>query len=254
MVKMQALKLVAKPNPFSYLACLVPKCRVQYTGSLYVDTFETGAGNHFVKPVAPILVLTGGIGKPDSVQTRDFLIYCNYNWDKVLYIPGFYELKDDPDRAINNLRELSLHYKNVRVLCNETYVSHPHRTVFMGAPLLTDAYDDKDRSWLREEYSKWRNDPFKLVIATSGVPHKALLKAPTQKPGSLYPDVNAWLCGHTHGSNYMEFENGVLAAYNARGHADGPNDMEGHMGWSRTAALTVPENRPIDGSSGPLLA
>jgi hypothetical protein len=211
--------------------------------------YETGVGNHFVKPVAPILVLNGGIGKPDSVQTRDFLYHCNYSWDKVLYVPGQYEMGSG---AVSKLRELCLHYKNVRILSNETYVDHPHNTVFMGAPLLKRG--DNDMDWLRTEFLKWRDGHYKIVIATSGVPHKSLLKVPTEKPGSLYPDVNAWLCGHTHGSNYMEFENGVLAAYNARGHMDGPNDMEGHMGWSRTAALTVPENRPIDGSSGPLLA
>jgi hypothetical protein len=216
-------------------------CRVQYTASLYVDTFAKASANHFVKPVAPILVLNGGIGRPESNQTKDFISHCSHNWDKVLYVPGSHELKQHRRIDLAQLRQLCLPYSNVRVLSQETYVSMPYNTVFMAAPLQP-VSEGEDMSWLLAEYNKWKDTRYKLVILTAGRPRTAT----SGFEADLYPDVNAWISGHTHGAAYIEHENGVILAYNARGSLEGPHDMHGLNGWSRTTAMVIPENREIN--------
>jgi hypothetical protein len=213
--------------------------RVQYAGSLYVDKLEKDSGLHLVKPVAPILVLTGNIGRADSYQTQHFISHCSHYWNQVVYVPGAYEL-DSPD-LVHKTKEMCERHKNVRFLNHNTLVSIPYKTIFMGAPLLNTPNADLD--WFKREFTKWTDSHYKLVNVSSGIPSKALLNSDNHVDKDLYPDVNAWICGGVLGSKTCVFNNGLVAAYNDRGSIDSANDFDESKGWSREAYIVVPENR-----------
>ena len=212
--------------------------RVQYASSLFVDTFEKVVGAHLVKPCAPILVLTGNIGKLTSFQTHAFLGHCSRLWDSVLYVPGHYELSS-PIIPINKANIHYLHNKSITI----------NNIKFMGSPYLT----KEDKEWVITEFSQ--TPVLQSVVAlTYSIPNNCMIHSEDAKKttimtnfilGDLYPCVNAWISGYKRGAKTAIYENGVLAAYNARGHIGSDNDFQGKHGWMRDAFLDVPPNRPI---------
>lgn len=185
--------------------------RIQYASCLYVDTFEKVVGAHFVKPVAPILVLNGNIGRLSSYQTQAFINHCGRLWQKVIYVPGVYELSE-PCRTFSRS---NIHFlNNSRVLINGV--------CFIGTPYIS----KEDIMWFHDQYISRLPDK-KIVALSHGKPALSYVKG---------LNLDAWISGSTIGGSNRCF-NGISVAYNGRGSICGPNDFQGTKGWRRDAAI-----------------
>ena len=193
-------------------------CRIQYTSGLFVDLFEKTVGVHFVKPVAPILVLNGNIGRPDKKQTYDFIKDCSKKWSTVYYIPGKYEM-DNSTIGFMRYKYSGLH--NVIILHNEARLHSG--TLFLGT--------SNDMDWLKQ-WSKLITPATGKIVALTHV-------SPTSS--STYLPFSAWICGDKIGGKKFNNTNNILVAYNGRGRINGINDFGGIDGWTRDASLIVPE-------------
>lgn len=219
--------------------------RIQYASSLYVDCDEKVIPAHYLKPVAPVLVLAGNIGANGAKQTDDFLRHCSRNWDEVVVIPGDYELG-------NNQKLMSYgRYHNVIHLNNDTHYMKQHNTKFIGTPYKTMA----DRQFMVNSFSK--TNPGTIVVAvTNKIPDAGMLHSADGgrgASGEVYPCVNAWICDYMRGAKTVVYDNGVLVAYNARGHIARQNDISGNNGWRRDAFLDIPNPPQTEGSYNELL-
>ena len=216
-------------------------CRIQYTGSLYVDKFEKIAGANFVKPIAPILVLNGNIGKPTSIQTYNFLKYCSRIWSHILYVPGYYEMRDKGlTYTINYMKYKYNNIENVHILHNEARYLAEFDTLFLATM--------NDRIWLAHMFLHYKILPrTKIVALTYEIPNITMLHPVDKtshfvsKKRDLFPSVNAWVCGYSRGAYSFTYVNNVLCAYNARGSIDGVNDFEQKLGWCRSKYMDIPD-------------
>ena len=66
--------------------------RIQYASDLHLELVDKTPFQPILKPIAPVLVLAGDIGRPDRRSYADFLHYCSRNWDAVFVIAGNHEL------------------------------------------------------------------------------------------------------------------------------------------------------------------
>jgi len=223
------VKMLTQPLYKTFINVGRHRCLVQYTSGLFVDTSESISPAFYIKPVAPILALTGDIGLAKTKHTREFLKYCNRNWDTTLYVPGKYELKELAATA-----ELCNEFPNIRLLNRNTYVSAQSSVVFIGAPMVHDG-TDMDSLWMRSEFLNWRDFPYKIVALTNGSPVK-------KGQNNVTPYVNAWVCGGREGSAQIRFDSGSVLAYNNRG----PYYYYGMNNWTRDAVVAVPENDELE--------
>jgi len=213
---------------------------IQYTSSLYVDSFENSAGFHYAIPVAPVLVLNGGIGTYESKQLRYFLQHCSRNWDHVLYVPGPYEFGASRIASEQGLDHVISDFMNVHLMANNSRYIKRINTYFLGTPYCTSG----DLAWLGRAFDKVRTTDAHIVVASSAWPKIA-------RCGDVYPVADVWLHGGVAGGRKIQYMNGVLGAYNARGHIGRVNDFSGRNGWSPMATIDLPNK--FDGSVGPLL-
>ena len=65
--------------------------KIQYASSLFISR-NIGKSVPHIKPVAPVLALTGNIGSPVCHVTQKFLKKCAHDFEYVLWVPGFEEL------------------------------------------------------------------------------------------------------------------------------------------------------------------
>jgi len=223
------VKMLTQPLYKTFVEVAQRRCLVQYTSGLFVDTSESISPAFYIKPVAPILALTGDIGLAKTKHTREFLKYCNRNWDTTLYVPGKYELKELAATA-----ELCNEFPNIRLLNRNTYVSAQNSVVFIGAPMVDDGAD-MDSRWMRSEFLNWRDFPYKIVALTNGSPVK-------KGQNNVTPYVNAWVCGGREGSAQIRFDSGSVLAYNNRG----SYYYYGMNNWTRRAVVAVPENDELE--------
>lgn len=221
---------------------IVKTSRVQYTSSLYVDKFEKTVGAHFVKPVASVLVLNGNIGKPQNIQTYDFMRHCSRIWKDVLYVPGEYEIDGgDYGDKTNSMKQVYKSLGNVHILHNSTKYISSIDTLFFGTI--------NDKEWLRRKFVE-KNDMYKkhtkFVALTHYIPDISMTHPIDKKYNininyDVYPPVNAWLSGYSRGAYTHIYKNGVICTYNARGPIDGKNDFSQKHGWCRSAYLDIPD-------------
>jgi hypothetical protein len=203
---------------------------IQYASSLFVDKFEKVVSAYLVKPVAPILVLSGNIGKHKSSQTYAFLQHCSRNWDSIIYVPGEYELADGTTPVFN--------FTNLYYLNKDT--AYLNGMYFTGTPYLY----FNERSWLINEVAGLdaiKPNAIKVVV-TFGVPCLSLLGGSyigSATDNEIQPCVDAWISGFSRGAKSRLYDNGVVAAFNARGPLDGPNDFDGKLGWTRDAYIII---------------
>jgi hypothetical protein len=217
-----------------------PNAAIQYTSSLYVDSFEKSGGFHYVIPMAPVLVLNGAIGSYESKQLRYFLQHCSHNWDHVLYVPGPYEFGTSRIASEQGLDHLISDFMNVYLMANNSRYVRRINTYILGTPYCTDA----DVVWLRRAFDKVRSTDAHIVVASSAWPQMAPC-------GDVYPVADVWLHGGVAGGRKIQYMNGVLGAYNARGHIARVNDFSGKDGWSLTATIDLPNK--FDETAGPLV-
>lgn len=66
---------------------------IQYASDLHLEFYESDCADFytFVKPVKPILVLAGDIGRPQDEITRKFIAWCSAHWKHVIWIFGNHE-------------------------------------------------------------------------------------------------------------------------------------------------------------------
>jgi hypothetical protein len=99
--------------------------RIQFASNLNVHKLKNFKG--LLNPVAPNLALLGNIGYPESPLTKDFLKFCDTNYERVFWVPGFVELSSNKKHTwierMESCRETIWNLKNV-VLCQkqDTYI------------------------------------------------------------------------------------------------------------------------------------
>jgi hypothetical protein len=130
-----------------------PRAEFQYASDLHLEFYETTKTPYetFLTPVAPILVLTGDIGYPESFYTFSFFLWCSKRWKHVLWVFGNHEyytcypMKSWPQRkhedlpTMNELESKARHlysaFANVHILQGDTIDLEGVR--FFGATMWT---------------------------------------------------------------------------------------------------------------------
>jgi hypothetical protein len=232
-------------------------CRVQHTSSLYVDSFEKCAAAHFLRPVAPILVLNGNIGGPQNYQTKAFIEHCSKYWDTVFYVPGPLELKNNAEHNMEVMNALADKYRNVHVMADNTIHLSGYNTTFIGNILRTETNSEfnKDIIAINSALETCAKTDSKLVVLSHGIPYPELRLpldtesgAPKHTPlPRINSYMNAWICGYSRGGSEYVTNDGVVYAYNARGHIAKDNDFTGTHGWRRDAYIDIPNNDDLGG-------
>lgn len=76
----------------------------------------------FIKPLTPILILAGDIGKLSEPKFFEFIKYCSENWQHVLYVMGNHEYYSSHSMDVINrkIRELFAIFPNIHLLDNES--------------------------------------------------------------------------------------------------------------------------------------
>jgi hypothetical protein len=114
--------------------------KIQVAANLHLERYTKTPFQPLLKPVAPILALTGNIGVPSSRSYRDLLFYCSRNWDQTIVVGGPVEISVDPQ--MTRCSSIAASFSNVHVL-------HKHHIdcdglTFIGAP----QFADKDLDWI----------------------------------------------------------------------------------------------------------
>lgn len=116
--------------------------RIQYASDLHLEFFDKTPFPPILKPVAPVLVLAGDVGRPDMRSYRDFMHYCSRNWDAVFVVAGNHELYNGKKRMHTALQRINLcnticgEWSNVHFM-NRRRIDYDGVT-FLGATLWTD--------------------------------------------------------------------------------------------------------------------
>lgn len=201
--------------------------RIQYVGNLFVDRLYDHFSKLALQARTQNLALLGNIGHPTSPRTGEFLEYCTYNWKKVYWVPGPYELgshfstgtfHDNLDRmrtlcekkGISMLHQTAVNDNGIRILgatlwtpCEQGRVadkySQPELCTILKTlrdpitPIDIADMNTEDVDWITRELLSSR-DP--TVVLTHHLPHPSLLStaAPLQTLKRAGLEVN--MLGH----------------------------------------------------------
>ncbi len=127
--------------------------KIQVFSDLHLELFAKA----FPKPkaLAPYLFLAGDIGKPDDVNFKDFINYCNNNWIKTYYVFGnhdvwhktkhFCQIKDELKNYVkqNNLT-------NIKVLDNCEIDMLNENIYVIGSTFWTRNLEDQTKIYLND--------------------------------------------------------------------------------------------------------
>jgi Calcineurin-like phosphoesterase len=160
------------------------RMRIQYASDLHLE-FRGGPFPALLKPVAPVLVLAGDIGRPDKPEYRNFLQYCSRNWEHTVIVAGNHEFYNDkasgmwshfPPHTVMHRRGMcgaaAAEFSNVHFLQQGRKVIDG--VAFLGATLWTDLSNSKDAL-----VAETRMNDFHVITETGDVPITAA-------------DVNRW--------------------------------------------------------------
>lgn len=122
--------------------------KIQYASSLFISR-NIGKSVPHIKPVAPVLALTGNIGNPACRVTQQFLKKCAHDFEYVLWIPGFEELMANYSvRGSSNIswrnnvtvmKNISNKIApNIAVLCDE-YFTYPQQNNSISSIKLSES-------------------------------------------------------------------------------------------------------------------
>jgi hypothetical protein len=70
--------------------------RLQVASNLHLERYAKVCPQLALRPVAPVLALTGNLGNPHHRTYRDLLFYCSRNWDRTILVSGDLEESHDP--------------------------------------------------------------------------------------------------------------------------------------------------------------
>ena len=258
--------------------------RVQYASDLHLEFLgDKPVFPSILKPVAPVLVLAGDVGRPDKRSYRDLLFHCSRNWEDVIVVAGNHEFYGGvAEKRLEQCRMTAAEFANIHFLERDRVVRKG--VTFLGCTLWThDAPQDvmndyrtirleggttplrvgdtnrwhaRDKEWLRLALA---NVTGPAVVVTHHLPSFRMI-AP-EFAGDPYnsgfashcdaliaPPVRAWIAGHTHRAMRMPFDGGVVACVNPRGY---PQENErGVTGYRADAVIEVPLDPPADGEGG----
>jgi hypothetical protein len=109
--------------------------RIQYASDLHLEflgdkpVFQT-----LLKPVAPVLVLAGDVGRPDKRSYKELLYHCSRNWDNVVVVAGNHEYYGGvAEKRLEQCREAAAEFANVHFLERERVVRQG--VTFLGCTL-----------------------------------------------------------------------------------------------------------------------
>jgi predicted phosphodiesterase len=249
--------------------------RVQYASDLHLEFLgDKPVFQSLLKPVAPVLVLAGDVGRPDKRSYRDLLFHCSRNWDDVIVVAGNHEYYDGvAEKRLEQCRMAAAEFNNVHFLERERVVRHG--VTFLGCTLWThgapqDVMNDyrairldggskplrvgdtnswhaRDKEWLRLALA---NVTGPAVVVTHHLPSFRLI-APefADSPYNsgfasrcdelIAPPVRVWIAGHTHRAMRVRFDGGVVACVNPLGYPD-----ELGSGYRTDAVVEVPLDPP----------
>ena len=147
--------------------------RLQYASRLFINKMTTKEATEIIKPVAPELVLLGDIGKPDQ-KTRSFMKWCDDNYEKVYWVPGYLELSSrekkhtwydqyskckDTIEGLNTIlsSKLNVTYKNpnLQLLLTTRWHYEPSVSVYIDDNYGTKIMDEEDYYNMIYSDTKW---------------------------------------------------------------------------------------------------
>jgi hypothetical protein len=138
--------------------------RIQYASDLHLEFFDKTPFQPLLKPVAPVLVLAGDVGRPDMRSYRDFMQHCARNWDQVFVVAGNHELYNG--KKLRHPAQMRLDM--CETICGEwSNVCFMNRKAvtwggvrFLGATLWTDMAGFHDSPQLQQQY----NDFYQIYV------------------------------------------------------------------------------------------
>jgi hypothetical protein len=124
------------------------RLRIQYASDLHLEIGTHFVGPALLKPVAPILVLAGDIGRPDKQSYHDIMKYCSRSWASVIIVAGNHEFyntqpthptrkSDTVDERLALIRSTVAEFPNVHFLERERM--DIQGVAFLGCTLWTNA-------------------------------------------------------------------------------------------------------------------
>jgi len=152
--------------------------RIQFAGRLHLERFIKTPFPPILTPTAPILLLTGNIGRPDQRIYRDFLHYCSRSWKHVLVVAGPSELYSTMltqvpvERRLAQCEDVVNEFQNVYFLNRDSVICEgvtflgaslwpklcpdiAYRYIFKDGWLITEedthAWHERDNTWLQKE-------------------------------------------------------------------------------------------------------
>ena len=109
--------------------------RVQYASDLHLEFLgDKPVFQKLLKPVAPMLVLAGDVGRPDKRSYKDLLYHCSRNWDNVVVVAGNHEYYGGvAEKRLEQCREAAAQFANVHFLERDRVTCHG--VTFLGCTL-----------------------------------------------------------------------------------------------------------------------
>jgi hypothetical protein len=150
--------------------------RIQYASGLHLERYFKTPFPPILKPMAPILLLAGNIGRPDQRIYRDFLHYCSRSWKHTVVVAGRSELYSreittmSAERRLEQCAAVITEFQNVHFLERDSVTcegvkilgvslwsapkSDDYRYIYTDGRLITEedtaAWFARDSTWLKE--------------------------------------------------------------------------------------------------------
>jgi hypothetical protein len=164
--------------------------RIQFASNLNTNKACLKTIIQSIKPCAPRLALLGDIGTPECERTEHFMKWCDSNYEKVYWVPGFLELSDTEDKkhtwverydyCLNKINDWNL--KNV-TLCSkhEVHISNPDIQLLLTTlwhPTERNLYvpsNNGPRPMNKEDFRIVMNTEYSWILRKSSVSSKPVV-------------------------------------------------------------------------------
>ncbi len=204
--------------------------KLQYISDLHVDTLEIGT-IPTIKPKAEYLAICGDLGLPNHPNFELLLAQVSQNFSQVFFVSGNHEYGLSPLYKKSNIitynpiiKKVCSQFSNIHFLNKETYMLSS-KDLILGTTLWSRPelnFPSKSETYLNhlnehQSHVNWLQGMIKfyqnrnLYILTHNLPSFQLIEPKYAKLGLkntswfatnlehlMLPNVNAWLCGHSH--------------------------------------------------------
>jgi hypothetical protein len=185
--------------------------RIQFASGLHLERYFKTPFPPIIKPMAPILLLAGNIGRPDHRIYRDFLHYCSRSWKHTVVVAGRSELYSREITTVSAERRLSQceavisEFQNVyflerdSVTCEGVKIlgvswwsepkSEDYRYIYTNGRLITEAdtadWYARDASWLKNAVASCKGPTIVLTHDTCDVLHEGIIPVSGKMPAGI---------------------------------------------------------------------